>query len=228
MIISHTHKFIFIKSLKTAGTSVEAALSQHCQDPDVVTPLGDYKFNRDEQGRWIHKSMNAEGFWQHDHAVSIRKKVGDSVWKEYFKFTIVRNPWDRVVSLYFWHSRNKPEFKPQRKIYHKLGWPFNELREIRKVFDKFVEGEWETNDKFYLIDGDLCVDFAVRYENLSDDLNKVCQIIGLPPLELPSLKKGFRPDKHHYSEYYTEKSKKIVADRHANDIKFFGYVFDES
>ena len=51
MIISHSHRYIFIKSEKTAGTSVEAALSKHCTDNDMVTPLGDYWFNRDERGR---------------------------------------------------------------------------------------------------------------------------------------------------------------------------------
>ena len=50
MIISHTHKYIFLKSLKTAGTSVEAALSKHCGAGDMVTPLDDYWFNRDERG----------------------------------------------------------------------------------------------------------------------------------------------------------------------------------
>src|SRR5205823_5081789 len=38
VIVSHTHKYIFIKSLKTAGTSIEAALSQHCSENDMVTP----------------------------------------------------------------------------------------------------------------------------------------------------------------------------------------------
>ena len=65
MIISHSHRYIFIKSEKTAGTSVEAALSKHCTDSDIVTPLGDYWFNRGEKGEWIHSAMNAEGFFQH-------------------------------------------------------------------------------------------------------------------------------------------------------------------
>ena len=58
MIISHTHQFIFIKSAKTAGTSIEAALSNSCIENDIVTPLYDYKFNRDENGQWIHHAHN--------------------------------------------------------------------------------------------------------------------------------------------------------------------------
>ena len=108
MIISHTHKYIFIKSLKTAGTSLEAALSHYCSGDDMVTPLDDYWFNRDERGQWIHSAMNAEGFFQHDSAAEVKRKLDPQVWSNYLKFTIVRNPWDRVVSLFSWEARNRP------------------------------------------------------------------------------------------------------------------------
>ena len=75
MIISHSNRYIFVKSQKTAGTSIEAALSRYCADNDMVTPLGDYWFNRDEKGEWIHSSMNAEGFSQHDPAAEVKRKV---------------------------------------------------------------------------------------------------------------------------------------------------------
>ena len=85
MIISHSHRYIFIKSEKTAGTSVEAALSKHCTDSDIVTPLGDYWFNRGEKGEWIHSAMNAEGFFQHDPAAEVKRKVAPEIWNDYFK-----------------------------------------------------------------------------------------------------------------------------------------------
>jgi hypothetical protein len=225
LIISHTHKYIFIKSEKTAGTSVEAALSQHCSDNDMVTPLGDYWFNRDERGEWIHSAMNAEGFFQHDPAAEIRRKVPPDVWNGYFKFSITRNPWDRVVSNFSWEARNKPELRPVSKWQHRLGAPFDEFRETRKIFARFVAGPWTTNDRFYLENNELCVDFVIRYERLSDDLSEVCRRVGVPDVKLPHLKAGLRTGGHAFAEYYDEMSKGIVAERHCNDIRLFGYRF---
>ena len=102
MIISHTHKFIFIKPLKTAGTSVEAALSQFCSNNDIVTSLNDYWFNRDKNGEWVHKSMNEGEFHQHDDAQTIKKRIPSEIWDNYLKFSMTRNPWDRTLSYFSW------------------------------------------------------------------------------------------------------------------------------
>lgn len=61
MNISHSRRFIFIKSRKTAGTSLEAALSTQYSGSNVVTPLGNVEFNRDETGQWVSRAMNCEG-----------------------------------------------------------------------------------------------------------------------------------------------------------------------
>ena len=228
MIISHRHRYIFIKSEKTAGTSVEAALSKHCTDSDVVTPLGDYWFNRDARGEWVHSAMNAEGFFQHDSAAEIRRKLPPDVWNGYFKFSITRNPWDRIVSNYSWEARNKAELRPQRRWYHRLGVPFDEFAGTRELFHRFVAGNWTTNDRFYLDDGALCVDFVIRYERLADDVAEVCRRVGLPPVEMPRLKSGMRDGAHTYADYYDEATRDIVAERHRHDIRLFGYRFDPS
>jgi len=224
VIISHTHRYIFIKSEKTAGTSVEAALSQHCGDSDMVTPLGDYWFNRDERGQWIHSAMNAEGFFQHDPAAEVMRKVPAEVWGEYFKFSITRNPWDRVVSDFSWQARNRPELQPARRWYHRLGMPFDEFEETRKLFRSFVAGDWKTNDRFYFDNGEPCVDFVIRYERLADDLAEVCRRVGLPTVALPHLKSGLRKAGRSYHDYYDEAMKAAVAERHHNDIRVFGYT----
>ena len=225
MIISHSHRYIFIKSEKTAGTSVEAALSKHCTEGDMVTPLGDYWFNRDERGEWVHSATNAEGFFQHDPAADVKRKVPPEIWNEYFKFSITRNPWDRVVSNFSWEARNKPELRPVRRWYHRLGVPFDEFRQTTRLFRQFVAGDWTTNDRFYLLDGALCTDFVIRFERLAEDLAEVCRRVGLPAVALPRLKSGLRDGRHSYVDYYDEPTKAIVAKRHENDIRLFGYEF---
>jgi hypothetical protein len=227
VIISHTHKYIFIKSLKTAGTSLEAALSHYCTGDDMVTPLDDYWFNRDERGQWIHSAMNAEGFFQHDSAAEVKRKLDPKIWNDYLKFTIVRNSWDRVVSLFSWEARNRPELQPQRRLIHRLGVPFDEFAETVKKFRTFVDTDWTTNDRFYLIDGEMCVDLVIRYERLEEGIAELCSRVGLPNIELPRLKGGLRKAGHPYSDYYDERSRDIVAQRHANDLLIFGYEFEK-
>jgi hypothetical protein len=222
MIVSHSRRFIFVKSAKTAGTSLEAALSNFCRGDDIVTPLGNYDFNRDETGRWVHRPMNADGFEQHDWGVTIREKIGLQAWNSYFKFSIARNPWDRVVSLFTWKARNELKQSARSRV----GLRLDDLEETRRRFSEFVRGAWETNDRFYIIDGELCVDMVIRYERLAHDTLELCGRLGVPPIELPRLKSGFRPGHRHYSEYYDESTKALVADRHANDLRLFGYRFE--
>lgn len=227
MIISHSHKYIYIKSLKTGGTSVEAALSNHCSGSDIVTPLGDYRCNRDKKDRFIHQSMNAMDYQQHDSALTIRSKVPAEIWANYYKFSIARNPWDRAVSYFYWAKRQDPAINPRKRFYHYLGFPSNKLGRLRIMFSDFIKtDEWKINDSFYIIDDRLCVDFVIRYENLFGDFEEVCKELGLPSTALPRLKAGFRQQRYHYSEYFDEESKAIVAKKHKNDIRFFGYEFE--
>ena len=101
MIVSHEHRFIFVKTRKTAGTSLEVFLEPLCGERDVVTPVSP-KYQDEETRR--HRPRNDAGFRNHATAESIRRIVGDTVWNEYFKFTIERSPWDKMVSMYWWRK----------------------------------------------------------------------------------------------------------------------------
>jgi hypothetical protein len=169
--------------------------------------------------------MNHAGFQQHDPAAAIRAGLGEPRWSEYFKFSITRNPWDRVVSLFTWRTRNDPDLKPGAATPGR-GDRACDLREIRRRFTEYVRGEWETNDAFYIIDNELCVDFVIRYEQLAGDVLEVCRRVGIPAIELPRLKAGFRPGQYRYVDYYDDTTRAIVAERHSNDLRLFGYRFD--
>lgn len=234
MIISHTHKFIFIKSFKTAGTSIDSTLSNFCSGDDIVTPLNDFKHNRNDKGEFLHKAMNADEFvkldlpnLQHVEAHTIKDMVDPEVWNNYFKFSIARNPWDRAISYFYWNNRQDPALQQKKRFYHYLGVPFKELEQLKKLFSEFIKNTMlPSNDPFYIIDDELCVDSVIRYENLVDDFNNICSNLGLPDAELPHLKGGIRAGRYHYSEYYDEESKAIVAEQHKNDIRLFGYKFE--
>ncbi len=91
MIISHKHKFIFIKTRKTSGTSMEISLSQFCGDDDIITPIT----YEDEL---------------------VRQHIGDDIWNEYFKFTIERHPYDTVVSHIHFHARKKSHWNFETEL----------------------------------------------------------------------------------------------------------------
>ena len=228
MIISHSHRFIFIKSLKTAGTSIEAGLSNFCSGNDVVTPLGDYEFNRDESGAWVHKSMNEGNYRQHDDALTIRDSLSPEVWSGYFKFSITRNPWDRALSNFFWEKRQDSSLTPPKRVYHNLGVPYDDFTPVKKKFIEYIKSRTlENNDAFYVIDDQLCVDFVIRYEHLDDDCREVCSRTGLQTFHIPRLKSGIRKNKRHYTEYFDDETRDIVANLHRNDIRLFNYTFSQ-
>ena len=68
----------------------------------------------------------------------------------------------------------------------------------------------------------------IRYERLVEDFAEVCRRLGLPAPELPRLKGGIRDDHHHYSRYYDDATRAIVAERHRNDIEVLGYRFEKA
>jgi len=98
MIVSHKHKYIFIKCMKTAGTSIQATLAEHCGPNDIISPIGNIEGFTPQNA--VFPGCNA-----HMHPADIKSVVGDVVWGSYLKIICVRNPWDLMVSWWHWHLK---------------------------------------------------------------------------------------------------------------------------
>jgi hypothetical protein len=225
MIISHVHKFIFIKTFKTAGTSVEIALSKYCGPDDVITPIiPEDEAKRRELGypgpqndliplsrytfgdfaRALQKRRRLH-FTNHVGADFIQKYVDPEVWDSYFKFCFERNPWDRVISAYYFRNREEP----------------------RPGIAKFIDsGRANTFGGFelYTRDGTILVDRVFKFEQLESAMEELRERIGLPETPvLPRTKAGTRANKSGYRELLTPEQRDHIARVYAREIAYFGY-----
>ncbi len=207
MLVSHSHKFIFIKTKKTAGSSIQDYLAKYCKNGVVekYIPGG------------------------HRPAQSTKEKVGDEIWNSYLKICPVRNPWDKMVSWYFWRSRKRSVFVKIRRIL-KGRHPENEAH--RMSFHDFIvwldsRGKVNLDDPIALVDGKWPDYFFIRYEHLHEDLEKLCKHLSIPydKSKLPKEKTGVRKDRG-YQNHYDEETKAIVGKYYQDQVDMFGYTFD--
>ena len=98
-----------------------------------------------------------------------------------------------------------------------------------EFFVKHMLRYYEPNDPFYFDHSSAVgLDFLIRYEDLQKDYTAVCKRIGLPPSTLPSLKSKSRGERRHYSTYYDDRTRELVAEMYHRHIEHFGYGFDET
>jgi len=135
--------------------------------------------------------------------------------KEYFKFSFVRNPWDRLVSEYKYRYQNKVLFKDfVKQIKITSNRPCSDT--LRHLLPQYV----------FLFDeeGKPLVDFIGRFENLQEDFNKVFKKLNIPGGNLGKRNVFYR--RKHYSYYYDKETKNIVSEIYKKDIEIFGYKFE--
>jgi hypothetical protein len=232
MIISHQHKFIFLKTNKTAGTSVEIALSKICGPDDIITPI----VPEDEQIRqelgyrgpqhcyaplseytfWDRVKLFVKGkkklkYYHHISAREVKALIAEEVWNSYYKFCFERNPFDRIISSYYWYYKKKKKL-PSISTFLATS-PYIKLLKDRGY-------------RLYTIDGKVVVDKIYRFENLKNDFELACQQIGITePLSLPHTKGKFRKEKKSYREILTEADKAAIEKLFADEIKLMGYGY---
>ena len=177
MIVSHDHGLIFLKPQKVAGTSFEIALSRYLGPRDIVTPVvpedeavrreAGYRGAQNDRfapGELLHQRKYKEiakallrcrmprKYFHHIPASAVKRRVGDRVWADYLKVSIVRNPWDIVVSKFYWDQGRDADIAGLTR------WSL-----ANPDFFAF-------NRRMYLIDGAPVIDHFLRYEQFRDDI----------------------------------------------------------
>lgn len=206
MIASHAHRFVFIKTRKTAGTSLEIALSRHCGPDDLVTRISpeDEELRAAAGGVGPQNDATDPGAYAHMAARRVIAVIGRETWNDYFTFAVERNPFD-VVASSFRYSARKPSFSTT----------FPEFVRSKRI-ERLAQ-----NERLYRLRGSVVVDRVYLYEQLPDAVADISSRLGIA-LDLPHAKQGSGP---HYRELYGPGDAEIVAERFARTIKDFGYEF---
>ncbi len=168
------------------------------------------------------------------------KRLYSEYWNDYFKFSFVRNPWDRTISMAksypgTWHIKLDRSQKPPKLKYdnnfhgykNRFGYPITIERDRRFYKKTPLKNDRHIENSIYLNLLDEDIDFVGRFENLSEDFSFVAESIGLENPELPHAEKKKHKFKGlHYSEYYTPETKDAVEELYLKDIEHFGYKYD--
>lgn len=155
----------------------------------------------------------------HQNIWQIFNSIDTEKFSSYFKFGFVRNPWDRAVSLY--ERKEGLRLKSKISFEQFVEWMrFASCTCIHPVPHRY-QLDW-----FVSPHGDVIVDFIGKFENLASDWAKVAARLGIADADLPQL--NVNPDRSRdYASYYSEKTKRIVAERFAVDVEYFGYKFGD-
>jgi hypothetical protein len=213
-MISHKYKCIFVEVPKTGSTSVRAILGKayipHLNLVEIKTLM---------ENSWTHfggrKNRILSALYQlvpRDRKIDIGRRQFET----YFKFGFVRNPWDRVVSLY---ERGEPlQMKDKMSFEEFVDWiQYSSATCIhssphRYQLDWFVDGN-----------GKILADFIGRFERLEEDWAFIAHKLGIATQILPHRRAN--PRARHYTEYYHARTREIIAQKFRVDIEHFGYEF---
>lgn len=218
MRISHTYKFVFIAVPRTGSTSLRDTL-------DSISDISStYKYNVSEENPFYHhiSAREIKNIFDRNHWN----------WNEYKKFCVVRNPYDRAVSLYHHrhdtNTRNAPG-KP---------WIYNFLRRIRYTFYRKTFQEWlgskesrhglsrSVFDFTHGENNECLVDHFIRFENLDADFENLAKQLGFfHEVNRVSVLNSTARRHKNYRTYYAEDTIELIKERYKFELESFGYDF---
>src|ERR1041385_5064773 len=201
-MISFQKAFLFVHIPKTAGNSIQTVLKPYSEDEIVAL-----REHQDGIERFGLRNPHYE-IKKHSTLAEYRAVLDEEKFRSLYKFTCVRNPWDRMVSFYFTVGRQMKKWD-------------------RKTFKKLILKTPSAADYLRLNEGDKDpfgnVDRILRFETLTSDFDLVCEDLKIPNVSLPRYNRSTR---EHYSRYYDRRLRALVSERFALEIERFGYVFD--
>lgn len=219
-MISIQKKFLFIHIPKTAGNSIQNILKDYSEDKIVVR-------GKCQDGIERFGIRNEKyNITKHSTLADYKSILDPKIYRTLFKFAVIRNPWDRMVSLYFSPHRGLTEWNRNDFLGLVNRHPTSchyicEKLFSEKVFGKLGTHHINTGDKKIADD----IDFLISFEQLDNDLNLVCEKLDIPYSPLP---KRNTSNHKHYSNYYDDELKEVVRQKFLKEITYANYKFENA
>jgi len=223
MLISDSHKFIYVHVSRTGGSSTKEALDRFSRLNILGGRLSPAKLD----ALWDNWRVGA-----HTRPRILRKFISENKWKTYFKFVFVRNPYSWAVSRWAYNRRKnstaiefiKAANSDARESFYSWLKSFNTSYYIPHVEESIIEpGGWMSSYVFSRA-GKKEVDFVGRFENLIPDFYKVCKRLSLN-VQFPHI--NGLPWKKHYSMYYNDAARALATEMFALDLTKLNYTFEK-
>ena len=251
VIISHKHKFIYIKTRKTASTSLQVLLAEYCGKEDIITPIRDHTTK--EGILYNERSKNYKGIISYLYLIKNRVRIFSNKknLRNFFKIIknfLVNGNFVHILKGFLGKFRSHMSAeKVKMKVGNTIWNEYFKFTFERNPWDKLVsfyshlkpgipfEGWIKTvklspnkqpiNYPLYSIENKIALNFIGTYENLRRDLEYIFTKLALPIKELPKERANYRKDKENYRKYYDKLTKKLVEQNYSKEIKLFGYTF---
>tara|TARA_Y100001968_G_scaffold12501_1_gene10351 strand:+ start:5470 stop:6138 length:669 start_codon:yes stop_codon:yes gene_type:complete len=222
-MIDTQKKFLFIHIPKTAGTSITTALKGQRSHKSLrhYLPLKCRQIPKlligSNQNIIDYARIRITSWDVRNRSSGIWAKKVPMIDSDYKTFSVVRNPWTRVVSFYQALIRHPPT----RRI---SGIP--EGIEFEEFLLKYASRCRHLRPQMHWLinwDGRIDFDFIAKQENLQEDWKKICNLLELD-LDLPFINAS--SDASSWKDYYTPFSRQLIAKRYREEINQFGYTFE--
>lgn len=213
-LVSHKHKWIFFHLYKCGGNSLRVVLKEN--------------FDGCEEMYGVHCLPK-------DLKVHFDKNIGKGAWESYYKFSIVRNPFDLLVSHLFYCKRAQTHGWHDIIIKEKMDSDF--MNGFTKLYFKTLEEHKIPENRpvgsnkvvtllQYLTDekGKILVDFVGKLEQINECQKTIFAKLNLPPQAIPRINISGNRERN-YRQYYNDTSQKLVEKHFEKDLKHFNYEF---
>lgn len=236
MLLSHSKKFIYLKTKKTAGTSTEVLFQRWCVPESIADKTAKELHYTDELISEVGivgargSALANNTFFNHMPAVRVIEHIGIDTWNEYFKFVNVRNPFTRAVSQFFWRRPWVDDRGAVLQLKHGAAKSeaIPELPQLQLLFTQMLKETKRPAVEKFLLTGHP-MDYYIRYESLQSD---IAAVIGKLKLDLADLAKLSQLKGGTWSQLYpdhrvlfTEESRELVTTAYQDWISAFDYKF---